>query len=65
MQLHLDKFGHFTSEYPTKFYRVTHWRTGSHIADFTTHGEAVKASYASVNGERYDHRVSEMHISGR
>lgn len=64
MQLNLDSLGMIPANYPKTFYRVTTWATGSFVADFTTEGEAVNASYASNHGGRFDHKVSTMHLTG-
>lgn len=64
MKLHLDELGMIPATYPSTFYRVEDWMTGRRIADYTTEAEAVKASYASNHGGRYDHKVSTMHMAG-
>ncbi|MEC9244632.1 MAG: hypothetical protein VYB05_07670 [Pseudomonadota bacterium] len=64
MQLQLDELGLIPASYPKTFYRVEDWRTGRRVADYSTEAEAVKASYASAHGGRFDHKVSTMHMAG-
>lgn len=64
MKLHLDELGMIPADYPKTFYRVETWETGSFVADYSTEAEAVKASYASTHGGRFDHKVSPMHLAG-
>ena len=65
MQLTLDQPGMIPATYPATFYRVSDWRTGRFIADYSTQAEAVKASYASTTGKRFDDSVATMHRTGR
>lgn len=67
MQLHLDKIGFISADYPKTFYRVECWNMGSRIADFTTSGEAASFAirHAKENGYRYDHKVSKINMTGR
>lgn len=65
MQLHLDELGMIPTNYPKTFYRVSHYRTDFRVADYSTLSEAERASYASVTGERFDHKVSTMFLTGR
>lgn len=64
MELKRDELGMIPASYPKTFYRVTTWATGTLVADYSTEGEAVRASYASNHGGRYDHKVSTMHLVG-
>ena len=63
MKLNLDSLGRITKEYPTTFFRLTNWMTGTFVADYSTESEAVAASYASKNGTMYDHKVSKMSLT--
>lgn len=64
MQIKHDEIGFLPANCPKVFYRVENWMTGAFVADFTTRGEAEKASYASNHGGRFDHKVSEMKLIG-
>lgn len=63
MQIHLDALGRLPAGCPKVFYRVEDWMTGRRVADYTTQGEAKRASFASAHGGRYDHKVSECRLS--
>ena len=65
MQLKLDNLGMIPATYPAVWFRVENWMTGRFIADFDNEAEAVKFSYASNHGGKYDHKVSRVSLSGR
>lgn len=63
MRLQLDELGMIPANYPKTFYRVSDWKSGAFIADFSNEGEATVFSYVSNHGGRYDHKVSTMHLT--
>lgn len=64
MKLQLNELNMIPANYPKKFFRVSTWNTGAFVADFTIEAEAIAASYASLNGTKYDHKVSTMQMVG-
>ena len=64
MKLQQDELGMIPANYPKVWFLVSTWNTGSFVADYSTEGEAIAASYASKNGTKYDHKVSTMRLTG-
>lgn len=64
MKLTRDAIGMIPADYPKSFFRLSNWMSGAFVEDYSTEAEAVAASYASVNGTRYDHKVSKMQMVG-
>lgn len=58
MKLELTALGNVKPDGPKVLYRVEHWRSGRHIADFTCPAEASKC--AIETGDRFDNKVSRV-----
>lgn len=64
MRLHLDAMGMIPAGYPRTFYRVSDWKSGRRLADFSTPGEAERFAVEDSGRGNLDHKVSALHLSG-